>query len=444
MFGIGIASSDFGYNPRDAWWGVPRFGSVELSVIAEHFRKLREVHFRSEALGNRNRIVVQPVRGKLHAIRKALIQVPQESPGIGSHALPNAETRNQLGISVNRNVNPLVANFGRVSATNVAPFLLHESPYLIALNATARKGSHPRVHHCLTAFSGCFQQGKNRVLVQACQARDRANAHPLKHHGKRLRCGFRIGVVRTQLRSGFGERCFAGSAAPALNAALAGISEPLGGSVVTSGACHVVSPLALCEETSQNSLGSEAWVTPRFGLAPTPVSAEAGALIQLLSVWWRSDHGLLPAFLKRPVAQGVSYLRPKSFAYLICRLKHRIVIVRRSLRANPAVGGISVSLHYYDLASLKKAHNYAVKSCHRIAVFLHVVVKNQQTIPDVFCCDSANCALQHDPDGISKAKNIQFLKPRISYELILRRECHFARFSFAHFREAEDNVTKFD
>jgi len=30
---------------------------------------------------------------------------------------------------------------------------------------------------------------------------------------------------------------------------------------------HLISPLALREETIQNALGSEAWATPRFGLA---------------------------------------------------------------------------------------------------------------------------------------------------------------------------------
>lgn len=43
MLRIRIASSDFGYNPRDAWWGVPRIGSVELPKVAKHFRELREV-----------------------------------------------------------------------------------------------------------------------------------------------------------------------------------------------------------------------------------------------------------------------------------------------------------------------------------------------------------------------------------------------------------------
>ncbi len=54
-------------------------------------------------------------------------------------------------------------------------------------------------------------------------------------------------------------------------------------------------PLALCGETSQNSSGSEAWVTPRFGLAPTSVDAEAGVFSRLLSSsgWRGHPHHLL-------------------------------------------------------------------------------------------------------------------------------------------------------
>src|SRR6202035_4645741 len=78
---------------------------------------------------------------------------------------------------------------------------------------------------------------------------------------------------------GFAKGGFAGSAAPALDSALAKVPKTLAGCVVTAGAGHLISPLALSGETSQNALGSEAWVTPRFGLAPQPVQAGSGALI---------------------------------------------------------------------------------------------------------------------------------------------------------------------
>ena len=57
---IGIALSNFGYNPRDAWWGVPRIGSIELPVVAKHLRELREVYVRPEALRHGNGVMIQP------------------------------------------------------------------------------------------------------------------------------------------------------------------------------------------------------------------------------------------------------------------------------------------------------------------------------------------------------------------------------------------------
>src|SRR5206468_3155560 len=100
----------------------------------------------------------------------------------------------------------------------------------------------------------------------------------------------------------------AGIAAPALNAALTEVSKPLAGLMLTFEAGHLISPLALCGETSQNICGSEAWVTPRFGLAPTSVDAEAGVLNQLFN-WWRR-HSL---HLRFATAQRLDYVGPFVF-----------------------------------------------------------------------------------------------------------------------------------
>jgi hypothetical protein len=87
---VGVALSDFGYTPRDAPWGVPRFGSIELPVVAKHFRELREVYVRSKALRNTHCVMVQPVRRELHAARKPMMQVPQKGPSVGANALAGA------------------------------------------------------------------------------------------------------------------------------------------------------------------------------------------------------------------------------------------------------------------------------------------------------------------------------------------------------------------
>jgi len=66
---------------------------------------------------------------------------------------------------------------------------------------------------------------------------------------------------------------------PSVEWALAEVPNRFTGLVLASDAGHGVSPLAFCGETSQTSFGSEAWVTPCFGLAPQPVCAGSGALI---------------------------------------------------------------------------------------------------------------------------------------------------------------------
>jgi hypothetical protein len=283
VFGIGIALSDFGYNPRDAWWGVPRFGSVELPVIAKHLGQLREVHIRSKALRDSHGVVVKAVCRELHAVGKALIQVPQESPRIGAHALANAKRGHQLGFCINRNVNPLVTQFGRVSATQVAPFLPDVAPDFVNLQIPGIQFAHSRVHQLGAVFASDNEQPHDRVAIQPRKPFGAANRAAFQKAMQRTFCrfGIRQEQVASEFLVRFAKRGIAGLAAPALNAALTEVAELFAGLVLAFGAGHGVSPLAFCGETRHNELGSEAWVTPRFGLAPPPVSAGSGAFSQL-------------------------------------------------------------------------------------------------------------------------------------------------------------------
>src|ERR1700751_5770174 len=75
---------------------------------------------------------------------------------------------------------------------------------------------------------------------------------------------------------------------------------------------HGLSPLAFCGEKPENQFGSELWLTPRFGLAPTTVCAGAGAVFYLISLgWWRHRH-LLFATAQWVAPLGRSYLTHKS------------------------------------------------------------------------------------------------------------------------------------
>src|SRR5258708_12196277 len=109
VFGIGVTLSHLGYNPRNAWWGVSCLRAVELAVVAKHFRQLPEVHVCTETLSNPHGVVIEAVCSELHAVSKALVQVPHEGPRIRTNALADAQRRNEFCFRVNRNVNPLIA-----------------------------------------------------------------------------------------------------------------------------------------------------------------------------------------------------------------------------------------------------------------------------------------------------------------------------------------------
>ena len=68
---------------------------IALSEVPEQFHELREVHVCPETLRHTHGVVVQPVDRELHAIRKATIQVPQESGCVGPEALTKAKQRIQ-------------------------------------------------------------------------------------------------------------------------------------------------------------------------------------------------------------------------------------------------------------------------------------------------------------------------------------------------------------
>src|SRR5579862_286925 len=95
------------------------------------------------------------------------------------------------------------------------------------------------------------------------------------------------------------------------------------------------SPLDFCGKKPHTHFGSGVRLTPRFGLAPPPVSAGSGALIVSYALGWglnRDNYGLTvsKANLNRefhadsilsesPVAAGLSHLTPNSPPNLIGR-----------------------------------------------------------------------------------------------------------------------------
>src|SRR5260370_3122813 len=260
---------------------------------------------------------MEPIGSELKAIyTQPSLQIRQKPQRGFFGALADLNARYQLGFSIQSDNRPLIAEFHRIVLADASCFLSDEAPNLVALQVVRTQVAN--AIHGMRGVRRCrLHQRKNRVLVQSRDTRDGANAHSLKHQGQRLCCGLRVGVVSSQLGNRFAERGLAGCAAPSLNTALPEKSEPLAGLVLASTAGHVISPLAFCGETSQNVLWSEAWVTPRFGLAPTTVDAAAGALsYRLLNGVGRiAKRGLLSVRPLRVPALSGSYLAPKSIFF---------------------------------------------------------------------------------------------------------------------------------
>ena len=75
----------------------------------------------------------------------AAVKIVDEYLGILAATLANEIRGHQLGIRVNRNVNPLVAKLCRIVLLDVPRLLADIGPNLIALQTAARELPHPFV-----------------------------------------------------------------------------------------------------------------------------------------------------------------------------------------------------------------------------------------------------------------------------------------------------------
>jgi len=418
--------ADFGYNLRDVSWGVSLI--PVLTIVSVQLHKLREVRLSSEHILHSTLIEVEAIGSELEAIfAQSSSEASEESQRGFLRALADLETRHQLGLRVESDEDPRISNFGRIIIANVTRLLSHEAPYLVTLQVSRTKvADTPKgafgIRRCRK------HQRENRPLVQTRQPRDGANAHPFKHHGKGLRYPRRIGVVCANGfgSMGIGEGCATGIAAPALNFSLAVGAELLTGLVFASGAGHGVSPLAFCEETSQNNLGSEAWVTPRFGLAPTPASTEAGALSQLLSYWWRPRHRFLPRFLKRRLSRGVSHLLPRSFLRATAQQRAKLLIDSFGVVLRDAVSGLAAlkrfTLYFVGRHSFQSGRYRSEAMCAGCSESetdrLQVAANfgRRQPLPDLVVESHQNRAFESifvfPPDSRNGTGNFSFLRVR--------------------------------
>ena len=376
----GVSDSHLGYNLDDWAWGVPL--SSMLPIVPVQLHKLGKVHVQSEGFLDGIPVKVETIRGQLDLVGQTIMQIADKLPRVFHRPLADDVGCDQFGVCVHRNENPLISDLVQIVAIAYLALLLgHKRPDFIALYVAAIQVAQLLIQQLLASLANGFEQAHDGVSIQAREPFRTANRAPLDKTLNRTRCRVRVRGHRIprQIRVGFAESGSAGSAAPALDAALTEIPKSLADLVLASFAGHLISPLALGGETSQNTYGSEAWVTPRFGLAPPPVSAGSGALIKNYSLgWWfdrdiygvtgsdsdrDSDHaGFILS--KSPVDAGLSYFTPKSSNWLY----------RRRRRCwNLSKDGLSISISdAMNVLALDSLHNRMNRG-HDISVLSQVI-----------------------------------------------------------------------
>src|SRR5579864_2187929 len=322
MLLIRVALYDLGYALHDWAWGV--FSRVVmLAVISVQLHKLCKIHVCPKLPLNRVNVKPESVCSDLDAIGEPLCQVANEKISCPSGTFADDKRGNEFGFRINRHKYPLVAKFFRVVFADSALLFKAECPNLITLDEVAFQVPHSFIREPSAAFPGESEQTHNRVAMQPCKPLCRANRASLKQALNRLhRFGF-VNPHRAKRASGLGVRkgCRAGCAAVTLDSVTTVTAKLLNGGVLAFNARHGAFPLEFLREKPENEIGSESWLTPRFGLVPAKGATDAGTLAYRVNrLWWGSvaSHIPLPSFLKRSalLSQGVSYLLPKSFLTL--------------------------------------------------------------------------------------------------------------------------------
>ena len=207
-------------------------------------------------------------------------------------------------------------------------------------------------------------------------------------------------VAIQRLYAGFYEGGFAESATVALDSLFTGVAKPLGLAVLTFDAVHVISPLALGGETSQNrGSRSEAWLTPRFGLAPQPVSAGSGALsVTGYELWWANGyihHGAASSednlncdrhcsFLSQPLQRliyvGAVRISRQSQSFSSLGGGADFAVFRSVFLALPRLSAVLGGFGY--IALFNQAIQYRIDCGERVFLFRDIPAEFLQFVPD--------------------------------------------------------------
>jgi hypothetical protein len=256
VFRIGPTIAHFGYNLRDASWGVPFI--AELAIVAVQFDELRVVRTASKGVLDCAFVKVKAVRGELAAVSDSFFQIGHELIRGIAAALANGKRRNEFGFRVDGHKYPLIAALGGIVFADLPLLLKAESPDFIALDVVAFQVAHSRVQQPLAAFPGHDEQTHDGVAMQPCKPLCRAQGATFNQalDGAESRSFI---YAHCKGRSGFGvgKGCGAGRTAVTLDSVPSVAAKLFDRRVLAFNARHGVSPLALCGETSQNIFGSD-------------------------------------------------------------------------------------------------------------------------------------------------------------------------------------------
>jgi hypothetical protein len=310
----GAYKTRLGMSASDAWDRLhnPAHGTVPVRPgdvrTRIEFYQLREVNVFSEMCIYGVNIRAVSIAGKLENTLRSGAKVAHEIPRGVRVSVANVVRDDELGFAVQRKPRPNSAPLSRSVGAQALFVASDERVHFVCLYQIGANVPYRRVKQSLAFVSGAYHQIQDRADVQSSYAGDRTHAHAFHHHFEHAGSGVNVNVVGFESFDRLGEGSFAGLAAPTLDAALTEVTEFLAALVLAFDAGHRVSPLAFCGETRHNELGSRAWVTPRFGLAPLPVSAGSGAFNQLVSFGGGRVIGFHLSFLRDHLRCGLSDL----------------------------------------------------------------------------------------------------------------------------------------
>src|SRR5271157_224510 len=256
---------------------LPRAVPIVRVQLPVDFPKLTEVHVLPEVLPHRAHISVVLVASYLIPTIRASAEIGDKFVSVDAVARANVMGDEQLGFAVERKPQHRAAPLVGVAFVKVRLAGVNKAPHLVHLHVPGADVLDSGIKHLAGLLGRRFHQRQNRVLVQARESRDCADAHALKHHRKGFRSGFRVGVVRPDLRSRFGECEFAGNAAIPLDSALS-VGSKSADYVVTTLAGHIGLDFLARQADDLLEVGIAAY--PACRLALSSVSADGGALIR--------------------------------------------------------------------------------------------------------------------------------------------------------------------